>query len=410
VVVRDADVSETVTVEENAAAVVQAIRPDGHVEEYWIRCLPHDFPRLVVERPDDPTPGWYLAGTTAGPPGTQYAIILDDHGAVVWYRKTPSGLTAFDLKRLPNGNLAWIDAVGAFGADPTGAYQERSLDGTLIRAWATAGTPTDHHEMLPLDNGNMLMASYHQRSNVDVTALGPGFTSPSDVLDAWIQEVRPDGTVAWEWHSETRAHLDGLSLETALGLDLAHLNALAVDPGDGDVVVSLRHLDAVLEVRRRPGSADDGTVAWKLGGTDPTDPATLHWAIADPVGGPRLQHDARILPDGHLTMYDNQTAHPGQRSRAVEYELDARTGTARLMWQYESPDASPSFCCGSMRRGIDGSTVMGWGGSSTMFTDVGPSSVMTLQVTQEPSGFSYRVVKEPLEVFDRTVLRATAGR
>ena len=90
--------------------------------------------------------------------------------------------------------------------------------------------------------------------------------------------------------------------------------------------------------------------------------------------------------------------------------LDTAPGTARLVWQYESSDRSPAFCCGSARRTADGSTVIGWGGSSTMFTDVGPSGVGTLEVAQEPSGFSYRVVKEPLEAFDRSVLRETAGR
>jgi hypothetical protein len=109
-------------------------------------------------------------------------------------------------------------------------------------------------------------------------------------------------------------------------------------------------------------------------------------------------------------LYDNETGQAGQRSRAVEFALDAAPGTARLVWQYESPDKSPAFCCGSTRRTTDGSTVIGWGGSPTMFTDVGPAGVRTLEVAQAPSGFSYRVVKEPVEAFDRATLRATAGR
>src|SRR5262249_26670515 len=142
------------------------------------------------------------------------------------------------------------------------------------------------------DDGNGLMAAYHQRSNVDVSALGSDFTSPSDVLDAWIQKVRPNGTVAWEWHSEdhigvaeTRANVDGLGTPTNGGLDLLHLNSLDIDPATGDVGASLRHLDAVVEIRRHPGRADDGTLGWKFGGTAPTDPATRHWTIVrDPRG------------------------------------------------------------------------------------------------------------------------------
>lgn len=33
----------------------------GHTE-YWIRCLPHDFPQLTVARPGNAPLGWYLTG------------------------------------------------------------------------------------------------------------------------------------------------------------------------------------------------------------------------------------------------------------------------------------------------------------------------------------------------------------
>ena len=46
------------------AAVIQAKGANGVTEEYWLRCLPHDFP-LVSASPHPelgtPTPGWYLS-------------------------------------------------------------------------------------------------------------------------------------------------------------------------------------------------------------------------------------------------------------------------------------------------------------------------------------------------------------
>ena len=201
------DGAGNVTLNENEAVVVTVTLPDTHTEAYWVRCLPHDFPALVVDRPDDPMPGWYLMGLGLNSPTGPYTVILDGHGAVVWYRRTST--PPVDVKVLPDGNVAWMPFGGAgFGSDPNNGYEERELDGTLVHTWKTFGTPTDHHDMVPLTNGNMMMLSYHFRAAADVSALAgcsPGATA--NVLDTWIQEVKPDGTVAWEWHSEDAGHI-----------------------------------------------------------------------------------------------------------------------------------------------------------------------------------------------------------
>jgi hypothetical protein len=109
-------------------------------------------------------------------------------------------------------------------------------------------------------------------------------------------------------------------------------------------------------------------------------------------------------------LFDDQTARPGSRARAVEYALDLDARTATLVWQRETSDGNVTGCCGSARREDNGSTVIGWGPLPTMFSDIGPSGALTLAVSQLPSGFAYRVVKEPVTAFDRATLRALAGR
>jgi hypothetical protein len=423
VTIAGADGSGNLVVHENDLVDITVQFPGGSTDHYFVRCLPHDFPTLAVDRPDDPTPGWYLLSSGLGAaPGTgSYALILDDHGAPVWYHKTPQ--TVIDVKRLPNGHLAWTPLLGgAFGVNPTGAYEERNLDASLVRTWATVGTPTDHHELLPLSNGNMLMASYHFRSNVNVSALGASFTSPANVVDAWIQEIRPDGTVAWEWHSEdhiavaeTRAQVDGVTIVfgTAQGpvVDLVHLNSLDADPVTGNVVVSGRHVDAVFEIRRNPGGLDDGKVLWKLGGSAPTDPATKDLTlVGDALDGPRRQHDARILPNGHISLFDNETSHAGAPARGAEYALDLGAGSATLVWQYARPDGANSPAQGSTRRLTDGSSVVNWGVFTDAFVDLEPFGHLALAVQQMPQGYSYRVVKEPKASFDVAALRQNAGK
>ncbi len=411
----------TITVTEDQLVTITVTLAGGGSEQYFVRCLPHDFPELQVSRPDDPTPGWYLTTTGVGAPaGFSYAVILDDHGAPVWYRKTATPV--IDFKPLPNGNLAWTPLLGAsFGTNPTGAYEERSLDGSLVRTWATVGTPTDHHEMLPLPNGNKLMVSYPVRTGVDITALGAGYGASENVVDGWIQEIRPDGSVAWEWHSEdhiapaeTTAQYDGLYIgaETPSGhvTDLIHMNSIDVDPNNGNLVVSARHLDAVFEIRRNPGQPDDGTIVWKLGGNAPTSPSTKDISIVgDPFGGPRRQHDARLSADGHLTLFDNESS-TTSAPRGVDYRLDVGAGTATLVWEYRRTDGLGSFGLGSTRRLADGSTIICWGGNQPILSDIGPFGAVTLEVSQDPAGIAYRSLKEPLSMYDPAVLRANAGR
>jgi hypothetical protein len=181
VTISGADGSGNVTVVENDLVTVTVSLAGGGTDHYYVRCLPSDFPTLSVGRPEDPSPGWYLMSAgLAATQGGAYALILDSHGAPVWYQRTATPVIGVQL--LPDGNLSWTPLLGpSFGVQPTGAFQEHALGGTLVRTWSTVGTPTDHHEMLPLANGDMILASYHQRNGVDVSALGPSVSSPANV-------------------------------------------------------------------------------------------------------------------------------------------------------------------------------------------------------------------------------------
>lgn len=411
----------SVTVSPGDAVVVTVTPEGGSATEYWIRCLPNDFPVMDTRRRDAVTAGWYLAA----PVSSHYVVILDDHGGPVWYQDAGAGV--IDAKLMPDGaTLAWTRLLGAaYGTTPGGAFEVRAFDATPIRQWATVGTITDHHDLLPLANGHVVMISYHQRAGVDVSALGAGYVSPSTVVDTWLQEITPTRTVAWSWHSEdhiavneTVAQQDSPSILQTPGsptqvLDLLHTNSVDIDPGTGDLIVSSRHLDAVFKVRRAPGGADDGKVLWKLGGNTPTDPATVHFAIrADPFGGPRRQHDARLLPNGNITLFDNQSFHPGgTSSRGAEYALDLTAGTATLVGEWKRTDGQQAFGLGSVRQQSDGSTVVGWGGISELLSDYLPGhSARAAMTIRLPAGASnYRVLKLPVDALDESVLRATAG-
>lgn len=411
----------TVSVAEGGLVEIDAVGTTGTLDKYWIRCLPHDFPDLEAVRYSVGTPGWFLLapGLNQTSSTDHYVVMVDDHGAVVWYHNT--GGSVINAMLLPDGNLGWMKSSGAaFGTDPNAAFEEHDINGNLVRTWRGVDTPADGHDFQVLANGDAMIGSYHQRTNVDVSALGLDIASPATVLDAWLQEIRPDGTLAWEWHSEdhlslaeTTAQHDGVRIVFDLAgvptVDLVHLNSWDIDPTTGDVLISGRHLDAVMKIRRAPGATDDGNVLWKLGGSTPTDPNTTAFTILnDPDNGPARQHDARQLSNGHVTMFDNRTAKTGQPARAVEYAVDQQQHTATLVASVPAPDGNPACCLGSTRRQDDGSVVVGWGSSPPLLTEYNAKGTRTLVLSQNPPSYNYRVVKLPTTSFSRDELRTSA--
>ncbi len=401
--------------------------PAGATETYAVRCLPADFPPILASVPGSPAPGWYLTTLGYGTPIVgMYATVLDEHGAVVWYRKATG--TIFDIKRTRSGNVAWtnVNGFGPFGTDTTNSYEEHRLDGSLATNYRSVGSPTDHHDFRELPNGHVLVLTYLPRTGVDVTVLGAGYGPSERVVDAVTQEIDPSlpagSPPVWTWNSKDhfnvnettfpqRFDVDGNgSTET---VDLVHINSIEPQ-ANGDIVASFRHLDAVARISRATGN-----IVWKVGGTTTTkDTAVGAKVLAvtnDPRGGPARQHSATITSSGNLLLFDNRTPFtaPGSPSigpaRAVEYALDLAAGTATLVWHLDNPTGRDAFGLGSVHRFEDGDTLVNWGPIQPVMVQYDAANAVQWQITQPTGGIGYRVVKEPPASFDRATLRALAG-
>jgi len=121
---------DTVDLAEGQAAVIAATDGVGGKSQYWIRCLPHDFPQInVTPHPQAgaPTPGWYLTGTISTP--VAYAMILDTNGTPVWYRRAIYGW-ALDVTPLDTNQVAYMKATTPAGIviDPNGKFDVYHLD------------------------------------------------------------------------------------------------------------------------------------------------------------------------------------------------------------------------------------------------------------------------------------------
>jgi hypothetical protein len=440
------DVTEVVVTDELLPITMSR---GGETKQYFFRCLPADFPVLDIDRPGEPTPGWYLTtfGQGTSPSGT-FTVILDNRGAPVWYKRTDKPLINF--QRRADGTLVASSQGFRFGI-PSDDVLHRIVDlggnSSGTRGTDSKGTdgmpafPVDHHDYVDItddangNSGGWAILSFVLRTGVDLTDLGDGYFVDDSVVDSTIREFDANGVKVWEWNAKDYFGENESTFPQRFGnyagqpgvnyggeVNIHHINSLMrIDDGTGDYLASGRHLDAVFRVDR---STD--AVKWILGSLpsepgNPPDPdyivnksnAPRLTILNDPFNGTRRQHDARLVGDV-LTMFDNRTA-MGQPSRAVAYKIDEVNLTATMLWQILEPSGRTSPAQGSVRRSADGSTLIGWGVMQPVFEEFDAAGNRLMAITQidpatgGPDGFSYRIVKYPAADFDITELRSKAG-
>jgi hypothetical protein len=366
---------------------------------YHVRCLPADFPQWSVDRSGPTQAQWFLTANFAA----QYAIVFDGRGVPVWW--FGAGHPVVDFKLLPNGHFSWWQR--SFEPGSVAGYLEHDLAGAPGPLMRTVTDRTDLHDQVLLPDGHYLMISYPIREHVDLSPYG----GPADarVEDSEVEELAPDGTLLWSWNTRDHVGLDETSRwwpsvvsdpadapdGSGKVYDIAHMNA--VEPHGDELVVSLRHTDAVYAIDR-----ESGAIRWKLGGTPTPESLSIE---NDPLAARDFggQHDPRFLPDGTLTLFDNGTERD-RAPRALRYRIDEVTHTAHLAEQVSDPSAPSSFCCGSARKLSAGDWVVDWG-SRPQFGEYTPAGDNVLRVTFAES-FPYRAAPLEQGVLSADALRA----
>ena len=370
-------------------SVTFAVTASGRKSTHHVRCLPQDFPNWEVHRHGTPQSQFYVI-TPFNPHIHGYVAVFDARGVPVWWMHS-SWYKPFDGKLLPNGDLIWTRQFGdLIGLDPRQLWEERRLDGTLVRTLGTIGNPSDFHDIELMPNGHYVLETYPPRTGVDLRPYGG--PANAKVYDGEIQELTPDGKRVWSWSSK-----DHIALSETLwwshifkgqakkppknrAYDLVHINSVEPD-GDG-FVVSARFLDAVFRIDRATKK-----LTWKLGGTKR--PASLT-VKDDPLGSAPFsgQHDARLWTDHTLTVYDNGTL-VKRRPRAVRYRIDTTKRTATLLEDVDEGSVPFSGCCGGARKLPGGNWVVYWGGTN-LVTEKTPSGRDVIEIRFKGDLQSYR--------------------
>ena len=377
-----------------AFTVTTKRRRNAHRDRYHVRCLPNDFPTYSFTRRGPVSPrffsvdeGYFFPFSPS--PSRRYPIIFDNHGVPIWWYHAE----AIGPRVLPNGHILWFDFAPA-------KHQIRRLDGTLVSTLDSVGNLENLHDLQFAGRGDYLVGSSVPRSHVDASAYGG--SSDATVKDTELQQVNPGGGLVWDWKSQDHISLAEtgrwwrrLVNSIAPGrYDILHWNS--IEPAGNSVIASFRHLDAVYKIEKSTGS-----IVWKLGGT--TTPKSLE--VKDnprsyPLGG---QHDARLLSDGTLTLFNDRTFLSNERPRAERYRINEEKGTATLVQSITDPAVSSTECCGSARLLSNGDWLISWGGyQNNPIGGYRPDGERTFLLRfDSSSSFSYRAEPVPATVSAR---------
>jgi hypothetical protein len=355
----------------------------------------------VTKRTDAAAPGYiFLAPkkhvAQAGP------LITDDAGHAVWFHPTKPGAADFRVQHYRGRPvLTWWQGRSTKGVG-RGRYEIYDSSYRLVaEVRAGHGLQGDEHEFLITPRGTALITVYAKVPQ-DLTAVGG--PKNGSVFDGIVQEIDiATGRVLFEWHSLEHvglgeSYLSKIPKTASQPYDYFHINS--IEPGPNDtLIVSARHTHAVYEISRRTGK-----VLWRLGGKR-----------SDFEMGPGTrfawQHDARLHPDGTLTIFDDGAAPAVEKhSRALALRLDSRAMSARLVRAYVHPAGILASSQGNMQMLPDGHVLVGWG-SEPFVTEFSRTGTVVFDMHFNKGADSYRAYRFPWvgRPTDRPALAVDSG-
>jgi len=281
-------------------------------------------------------------------------VVANKNGDVLWYYRTDSRISDFDL--LPNGNLSYMTQDSRI--------EEIDFAGNLINRWYAVNRPegkmegaipvdalTFHHDVSILPNGNRLVCS------TEIKEIENYYTSERDkdaprktqkVMGDVILEFTPEGKIVHRWSSFDEMPVMRIGYETFSNywirrgfpgvIDWSHANAVVPHPTEDAYLVNFRYQSAMIKVNKTSGE--------------------IEWIFAEPTGwGEDLQdkllqipeegwnwhqHSPRFTSDGNLLFFNNNNykARPFDEpalmrkspSYAVEYKIDEENLTVERIW------------------------------------------------------------------------------
>jgi len=313
-------------------------------------------PVVTVTTPDRDAAAGDLF-TTEGPgPGHYGAMIVTPQGRLVWFHQLSGGLVAEDLNvQTYQGQrdlTLWQGKVLSWGFGQGEDLILNSRYQTVATVRGGNGLEADLHEFQIAPHDVAYVTAFNP---ISCNLKPAGGTSNGVILDNAIEAIDlKTGLVRWEWHSLD--HIAASESQTqapsnSSPWDWFHINSIDPEP-NGDVLISARNTWADYQIQ-----SGTGTILWRLGG--------LRSSFKMGKGTPTAwQHDARMLPNGNITIFDDGSDPPVEpQSRAITIALDLKAHKATLVAAITHPGPPLlSASQGNVQTLTSGSTVVAYGG------------------------------------------------
>jgi hypothetical protein len=350
--------------------------------------LPGEHPPLLSVSGADGDPAAGDLFTTNGPgPGQYGPLIYTPQGQLVWFEHLPGGETAEDLsvQEYEGGRdlTWWRGHVLELGFGEGEDLVMNSRYEVVAKVRAGNGLRADLHDFQLAGDGVAYITAYNP-IRCDLAPLQGA--RDGSIIDTAVQEIdMRTGLVRWEWHSLD--HIGASESETPASTDATpwdwfHINSIDPEP-DGDILISARNTWAAYQLE-----GVGGRVLWRLGGTKSSfkmgPGTTTAW-----------QHDARMLPDGEVTIFDDGSNPPiHSQSRAIRIALGLSTHEARLSSALEHTPALLAPSQGNMQTLADGDTLVDYGGIPQL-SEYSPGGALLFDAHLPYDMSSYRGFRYP---------------
>jgi hypothetical protein len=339
---------------------------------------------------------------TINPVGPGGPMIVDGAGNLVWFRQLAPPEVAANLRLQQfHGRkvLTWWEGTvtpAAFGLGG-GVIANHAYNAIRV-VHAGNGYPMDLHEFELTKDGDALFTIYSPIL-IHLPGTPEGMLSP--LLDSIVQEVDvKTGLVVWEWHSYGHIPLETSQAtpQNSASYDAFHINAIQALKHDR-VLISARDTSGIYKVDRA-----SGRILWTLGGKG-TDFRFGPGALFN------LQHDAHMLSNGRISMFDDGAGPPmfNPYSRGLILQLDHRRHRATLVRQFARSASTSAQSEGSLQRLPDGNVFVGFG-SEPFFSEFSSRGKLLFDASLPQDDGTYRTYRFPWSATPKTSPAVVAQR
>ena len=371
--------------------------PGSAADVQHYRSAPQITPSTVrVTTPAQPgaTPGDFFLAPYQGD-GTPGEMIVDQSGNLIWFHPAPANEAATNLEpQQYEGRtvLTWwqgrVLELG-FGQGVDEIYSTSYQP--VAQVSAGNGYRADLHQFTLTPQGTAWIDAFDP---VELDLKRIGGLADEAVNDSVVQEIDvKTGLVMWEWHAlgHIPLHDSFRPIPHLTNWDYVHVNS--IDQGsDGALLLSARNTWQLYDVNMHSGG-----FIWRIGGKYGSSftlgPGTrFYW-----------QHDARWLPGGLVSVFDNGSSPPEEKqSRGLVLDPNTTTHTVTLVRELTNPNSTLlASSQGDLLSLPGGNWLMGYGGLPN-FTEYDSSGRVTFDATLGPRVQDFRTFIAPWSATPKT--------